>query len=119
MNQMRPDDFTFAIALSACAALASILYGKQIHAHLIRTRMSHHNLVSWNTIIAAFGNHGLGSKALELFEQQREIRAKFCDICWISDGLQSCCMMDKGLLFNSMQKHTMRCGIVLQRRERC
>ena len=38
--QMRPDDFTFASALSACTALASILYGKQIHAHLIRTRLN-------------------------------------------------------------------------------
>ncbi|XWS70987.1 hypothetical protein CRYUN_Cryun03dG0098200 [Craigia yunnanensis] len=36
-------------------------------------RMSHHNLVSWNTIIATFGNHRLRSRAFEPFEQLRAI----------------------------------------------
>ncbi|KAK6272934.1 hypothetical protein POUND7_010017 [Theobroma cacao] len=133
----RPDDFTFASVLSACAALASILYGKQIHAYLIRTRlnqdigvgnaltnmyakcgsiayayhvfnrMSHHNLVSWNTIIAAFGNHGLGSRALELFEQMRAIGLEPDSVTFV--GLLMACnhagLVDKGLhLFNSMQE---------------
>ncbi|XP_022730812.1 pentatricopeptide repeat-containing protein At3g49170, chloroplastic-like [Durio zibethinus] len=135
--QMRPDDFTFASALSACAAIASILYGKQIHAHLIRTRlnqdvgvgnaltnmyakcgsigyaynvfnrMSHHNLVSWNTIIAAFGNHGLGSRVRELFEQLRASGLEPDSVTFV--GLLMACnhagMVDEGLrLFNSMQE---------------
>ncbi|XVE98845.1 hypothetical protein REPUB_Repub03eG0143600 [Reevesia pubescens] len=134
---LRPDDFTFSSALSACAALASILYGKQIHAHLIRTRlnqdvvvgnaltnmyakcgsigyaynvfnrMSHHNLVSWNTIIAAFGNHGLGSRALEHFEQLTTIGLEPDSVTFV--GLLVACnhagMVDEGiLLFNSMQE---------------
>ncbi|XVF47629.1 hypothetical protein PTKIN_Ptkin03bG0125100 [Pterospermum kingtungense] len=134
---MRPDDFTFASALSACAELASILYGKQIHAHLIRTRlnqdvgvgnaltnmyakcgsigyannvfsrMSHQNLVSWNTIVAAFGNHGLGSRALEHFEQLRAIGLEPDSVTFV--GLLVACnhagMVDEGLVvFNSMQE---------------
>ncbi|XWS28139.1 hypothetical protein CRYUN_Cryun25bG0039900 [Craigia yunnanensis] len=134
---MRPDGFTFASTLSACAALASIHYGKQIHAHLIRTRlnqdvavdnaltnmyakcgsigyaynvfnrMTHHNLVSWNTIIAAFGNNGLGSRALELFEKLRAIGLEPDSVTFV--GLLMACnhagMVDKGiLLFNSMQE---------------
>ncbi|RVW70396.1 Pentatricopeptide repeat-containing protein, chloroplastic [Vitis vinifera] len=97
-TNVRSDDFTFTSALAACAGLASMSHGKQIHAHLIRTRlyqdlgvdnalvnmyakcgcigyaydifskMVHHNLVSWNTIIAGFGSHGLGERVVELFE---------------------------------------------------
>ncbi|KAG4143925.1 hypothetical protein ERO13_D05G003100v2 [Gossypium hirsutum] len=134
---MRPDDFTFAGALSASAALASILYGKQIHGHLIRTRlnqdvgvgnsltnmyakcgsiayaykvfngMPHHNLVSWNTIIAAFGNHGLGSRALELFEQLRAVRLEPDSVTFV--GILMACnhagRVDEGLVvFDSMQE---------------
>ncbi|KAL6316472.1 hypothetical protein AAG906_018175 [Vitis piasezkii] len=88
-TNVRSDDFTFTSALAACAGLASMSHGEHIHAHLMRTRlyqdlgvdnalvnmyakcgcigyaydifskMVHHNLVSWNTIIAGFGSHGL------------------------------------------------------------
>lgn len=101
-NFLQPDHFTFASALAACAGIASIRYGKQIHAHLVRTQLnwdvavknallnmyakcgcivyaysifkqiSHPNLVSWNSIIAGFGNHGLGEKALHLFGKMKE-----------------------------------------------
>lgn len=134
---MIPDDFTFSSSLSSCAELASILYGKQIHARLIRTRrnqdvgvgnaltnmyakcgsieyaynvfsrMSHCNLVSWNTIISAFGNHGLGSRALELFDQLRAIGMEPDSVTFV--GLLVACnhagMVDEGrILFNSMQE---------------
>ncbi|KAI8022789.1 Pentatricopeptide repeat-containing protein [Camellia lanceoleosa] len=96
------DDFTYASALAACAGIAFERHGKQIHAHLIRTKldgdvgvdnalvnihakygcnryaqtvfnkMGCRNLVSWNSIIVGFGNHGHEAKALELFEQMKE-----------------------------------------------
>ncbi|KAL7188201.1 hypothetical protein ACSBR1_038124 [Camellia fascicularis] len=86
------DDFTYASALAACVGIASVRHGKQIHAHLIRTKqdgdvgvdnalvnmhakcgcigyaqtvfnkMGCRNLVSWNSIIAGFGNHGTTRK---------------------------------------------------------
>lgn len=97
------DDFTYASALASCAWLASMRHGKQIHAHLIRAKLDRdvgldnallnmyakcgcigyaytvfnqmdcRNIISWNSIIAGFGNHGHGSKALELFHQMQEI----------------------------------------------
>lgn len=97
------NDFTYASALASCALLASIRHGKQIHGHLIRAKLDRdvgldnallnmyakcgcignaytvfsqmdcHNIISWNSIIAGFGNHGHGSKALELFHQMKEI----------------------------------------------
>ncbi|KAG9455112.1 hypothetical protein H6P81_008016 [Aristolochia fimbriata] len=98
---LQHDDFTLTTVLAACAGLASIHYGSQVHGHLIRTRvdldvgvsnalinmyakcglmklaksvfdlMTHHNVVSWNTLIAGFGNHGDGRKSVKLFEQMK------------------------------------------------
>ncbi|KAI7988749.1 Dolichol-phosphate mannose synthase subunit 2 [Camellia lanceoleosa] len=56
------DDFTYASALAACAGITSVRHGKQIHAHLIRTKLdgdvgsrSHKNGISrpgcWLSII--------------------------------------------------------------------
>ncbi|CAK7345743.1 unnamed protein product [Dovyalis caffra] len=134
---VRPDDFTFASALAACSGLASIGNGKQIHGHLIRTRlyqdvgvgnalvnmyakcgcigvafdifskMEHQNLVSWNTMIAGFGNHGLGGKAIELFEKMRTRGVKPDSVTFV--GLLTACnhagWVDEGrLYFNSMEE---------------
>lgn len=129
------DDFTYASALAACAGLASIPHGTQIHAHLIRTRlnedvgvsnallnmyakcghiryaytvfnqMGYRNLISWNSIIAGFANHGLGRKALKMFEQMKEVGVKPDSVSFV--GLLVACnhagLVDEGQgYFNSM-----------------
>ncbi|XP_054809351.1 pentatricopeptide repeat-containing protein At2g13600-like [Prosopis cineraria] len=136
-SSARPDYFTFASILAACASNASILLGKQIHAYLIRAReyqdigvsnalvsmyaksgsieyaynlfnkMSCHNLVSWNAMIAAFGNHGLGDKAIEAFEQMKVVGVKPDSITFVA--LLIACnhagLVDRGkLYFNSMKE---------------
>ncbi|KAI9085024.1 hypothetical protein K1719_033016 [Acacia pycnantha] len=133
----RPDDFTFASILAACASNASILLGKQIHAYLIRTRehqdigvsnalvsmyaksgsidyahkvfnnMSSHNLISWNTMIAAFGNHGLGDRAIETFEQMEAagIKPDSITIVALLIACNHAGLVDKGkFYFNSMKE---------------
>ncbi|KAG9134715.1 hypothetical protein Leryth_001031 [Lithospermum erythrorhizon] len=95
------DYFTYASILSACAGVASRRLGMEIHANLIRrfpdrdvcienalinmyakcgciwhayavfNNMQDQNLVSWNSIISGFANHGFGGKAIELFEQMK------------------------------------------------
>ncbi|KAF5186060.1 Pentatricopeptide repeat-containing protein [Thalictrum thalictroides] len=37
MRGIAPDQFTFSCSLCACASIASLKHGKQIHCHLIRT----------------------------------------------------------------------------------
>ncbi|KAM7492496.1 hypothetical protein LguiA_035417 [Lonicera macranthoides] len=131
------DDFTYASALAACAGLASISHGTQIHAQLIRTRlnedvgvnnallnmyakcghiryaytvfnqMDYRNLISWNSIIAGFANHGLGRKALDMFEQMKEIGVKPNSVSFV--GLLVACnhtgLVDEGQgYFNSMNE---------------
>lgn len=98
---IQPDEFTFTNLLAHCGKLASIHHGKQIHTRLIRTdllldtgifnalvdmyskcgslknantvfeKIPYRNLVSWNTMIAGFGNHGLGQDAIAIFEKMQ------------------------------------------------
>lgn len=98
-SDLKPDVYTMGIILPACSRLGSIERGKQIHAHLIRScwdsdthlgtalvdmyakcgsiklaeeafqRISHHNLVACNTMLAGFAAHGLGKKVDALFHR--------------------------------------------------
>ncbi|KAK9134343.1 hypothetical protein Syun_013673 [Stephania yunnanensis] len=137
---IRIDDFTFASVLAACAGMASIRHGGQVHAHIIRTRvvdlvdvgvdnalvnmyakcgnigyatlvfhrMLHRNLLSWNTMIAALGNHGLGRRAIEVFEQMKAVGVNPDSVTFI--GLLSACnhsgLVNEGLRFFNAMKET-------------
>jgi pentatricopeptide repeat protein len=102
----RPDHFTLATALSACASIAALERGKQIHAHLIKVRLESHvcvgntvitmyakcgsianavqafgqmperDGVSWTAMIAGYAQHGHGNEALELYEQMLQAGRK-------------------------------------------
>ena len=132
-----PDDFTFASVLATCSGLASIRHGKQIHAYLIRTRlyqdvgvgnalvniyakcgfikyaynvfkkMLYRNIFSWNSIIAGFGNHGLGGQALVLFQKMKAMGLKPDSVTYV--GLLMACnhagLVNEGkILFNLMEE---------------
>ncbi|KAI4319030.1 hypothetical protein MLD38_032680 [Melastoma candidum] len=93
------DHFTFSILARTCTRLASLDLASQVHAGLIRhgfgldtvantalvdfyskwgkienarhlfDSMPEKNVISWNAMLAGYGNRGQGEKALELFEQ--------------------------------------------------
>ncbi|CAJ1933753.1 unnamed protein product [Sphenostylis stenocarpa] len=44
-HQVRPDQFTFSACLLACATIASLKYGKQIHAFLVRNSIKPNSIV--------------------------------------------------------------------------
>ncbi|CAL4968650.1 unnamed protein product [Urochloa decumbens] len=99
---VRPDNFTHASALAACAELSLIRHGRQVHCRLIRSRadadvavgnavigmyarcghmvfaarafrqLRGRNLCSWNTLISGFGKHGCAKEAIEAFERMKE-----------------------------------------------
>ncbi|KDP30920.1 hypothetical protein JCGZ_11296 [Jatropha curcas] len=103
---VRMDHFTFSIIVRICARLASLEYAKQAHAALIRhgfgtdivantalvdfyskwgrieharhvfDKMPCKNVISWNALIAGYGNHGQGAEAIELFEQMLQERMR-------------------------------------------
>ncbi|KNA11825.1 hypothetical protein SOVF_131540 [Spinacia oleracea] len=93
------DHFTFSIVVRICARLGSLEHAKQAHASLVRhgfsldtvantslidlyskwgriedarnvfNRMASKNVISWNALIAGYGNHGRGEEAVELFDK--------------------------------------------------
>eukprot|EP01018_Ginkgo_biloba_P025610 Gb_06572 [translate_table: standard] len=98
---MEPNQFTFASVLKASASLAAMEQGRQIYAHIMKSgfeadvivgnalvdmfakcgsiedarrvfnKMSEHNLVSWNTILVGYAQHGQGKNVLDLFQQMQ------------------------------------------------
>ncbi|CAL4996516.1 unnamed protein product [Urochloa decumbens] len=93
------DQFTFSTMLGVFARLGLLEHAKQAHAGLIQRglpldvvgntalvdlyckwgrmedarnvfeRMPKRNLISWNALIAGYGYHGMGDKAIEMFER--------------------------------------------------
>ncbi|KAJ7298442.1 hypothetical protein O6H91_Y582200 [Diphasiastrum complanatum] len=98
---MQPDLITFVVLLKACASLAALEQGKQLHSDIIKrgfqsdvivgstlvdmyakcgctedarelfNNMSERNVVSWTAMIAGYAQNGLGKEALALFEQMQ------------------------------------------------
>eukprot|EP01018_Ginkgo_biloba_P002600 Gb_38500 [translate_table: standard] len=99
---VKPDSKTFASVLPACANLAALEQGIEIHNEIIRNgfetdifllnalvdmyakcgiiqkardlfdRMHQRNTYSWTSIIAGYALHGCGKEALKLFEQMEK-----------------------------------------------
>lgn len=100
-NGQRLDRFTFATVLSACASVATLKHGMEIHACATRAcfvsdvvigsalidmyakcgrieyasrffeLMPLRNVYSWNSMISGYARHGDGHKALEIFAQMK------------------------------------------------
>ncbi|KAK6918739.1 Pentatricopeptide repeat [Dillenia turbinata] len=100
-NGQRLDSFTFATVLSACACVATLERGMEVHACEIRAclesdvvvgsalvdmyakcgridyasrffeLMPLRNVYSWNSMISGYARHGHGEKALNLFKRMK------------------------------------------------
>eukprot|EP01018_Ginkgo_biloba_P000673 Gb_14133 [translate_table: standard] len=98
---IRPNQFTFSSALAACAFLAALDQGKQVHAQSIKTgfesyitvgnslidmyaksgdledarkvfdKRSEQNVITWTTMIAGCAQHGHGEEAIQLFQNMQ------------------------------------------------
>lgn len=97
-NILKPNSVTLMTILPGCAALSVLAKGREIHAYAIRhllasdvavgsalvdmyakcgcsdiaravfEEMPMRNVITWNVLIMAYGMHGRGREALELFE---------------------------------------------------
>ncbi|CAK7335211.1 unnamed protein product [Dovyalis caffra] len=95
---IKPDNFTYAAILDACANLATVGLGKQMHAQIIKLELQsdvyicstivdmyskcgnmqdsqlmfekapNRDFVTWNAMLCGYAHHGLGEEALQLFE---------------------------------------------------
>ncbi|KAG9439309.1 hypothetical protein H6P81_019474 [Aristolochia fimbriata] len=99
---IKPDTFSLTLILSACGSISSLSHGKQIHALILRSglgsetsldnalitfyakcgelnwswkvfmRMNHRDAISWNSMVAAYGQLGRGQDAIQCFEAMKE-----------------------------------------------
>ncbi|XP_057851870.2 pentatricopeptide repeat-containing protein At3g24000, mitochondrial [Cryptomeria japonica] len=100
---VKPDNFAFASILSACAGIAAIEQGMQVHTQIIQMGFEQDiyvenalvdmyskcgnieaawnvfdsiynpNVVSWTAMITGYAKHGLAEKAIQLFEQMLQV----------------------------------------------
>ncbi|KAJ7551491.1 hypothetical protein O6H91_06G017400 [Diphasiastrum complanatum] len=101
-EDVQPDSVTYVTLLNACASIAALEQGKQVHSHIIKSgfepdvimasalvdmyakcgsveharqvfnKMTERDVVSWNAMIAGYAQNGLGKEALALYEQMRQ-----------------------------------------------
>ncbi|KAI4352560.1 hypothetical protein L6164_006797 [Bauhinia variegata] len=97
LENILPNDYTFAVSLYACAGLAAQRYGELLHAQVKKSGFKNHinvtnalinmysksgsidsaydvfsdmiyrDTISWNAMICGFSHHGLGKEALLVF----------------------------------------------------
>ncbi|KAL7603994.1 hypothetical protein Lser_V15G16318 [Lactuca serriola] len=101
-SEIKPDNITMTCILPACASLASLNKGREIHTHVLKKGFSSDqfvinalidmymkcgalllakslfeitkikNLVTWTIMIAGYAMHGFGHEALSTFKKMRE-----------------------------------------------
>ncbi|GLJ15071.1 hypothetical protein SUGI_0246360 [Cryptomeria japonica] len=114
LESINPNSMTITCVLSACARLAALKHGKEVHKYIVRCgleshifvgsalidmyakcgnlevarhlfdRMSKKNTVSWNAMIAGYAMHGCGEEALSLFQQMQSEDVKPDNITFIA-----------------------------------
>ncbi|XP_057870765.2 pentatricopeptide repeat-containing protein At4g02750 isoform X2 [Cryptomeria japonica] len=117
---IKPDSKTFSTVLPACANLAALEQGMEIHEEIIRIgyqsdvflenalvdmyakcgsierarelfdKMCEQNTVSWTVMIAGYAIHGCAKEALKLFEQMEHFRM-WPDHVTLLCVLSACC----------------------------
>jgi pentatricopeptide repeat protein len=128
--QLKPNEFTVVSVLSACTQIGVLRHGKQVHGYMYRFgyqensfisaalvdlysncgkldnalkvfRHSHKSESAWNSMIAAYGNHGNGEKAIKLFHEMCESGIKATKSTFVS--LLSACthsgLVNQGLRY--------------------
>ncbi|XP_009377672.2 LOW QUALITY PROTEIN: pentatricopeptide repeat-containing protein At2g21090-like [Pyrus x bretschneideri] len=74
MYQVRPDQFTFSSCLCACASIASLKHGKQVHASLIRSNFRPNTIVvsSLIDVYSKCGDLGAGRRVFKLMGDKQD-----------------------------------------------
>ncbi|KAI4385055.1 hypothetical protein MLD38_003122 [Melastoma candidum] len=110
----RPDRITFVSAISACSDLATLGQGQQVHAEAIKLGATSvtgvvsslvsmysrcgcleesrrafgekidADVVLWSSMIAAYGFHGRGDEAIQLYERMEKENVEVNDVTFLS-----------------------------------
>ncbi|CAM8903367.1 unnamed protein product [Rhodiola kirilowii] len=134
----KPNSITIMTVLPSCASLSALAKGKEIHAYAIRNslasdvtvgsalvdmyakcgcldlarrvfnKMPTKNVITWNVLIMAYGMHGKGDMAFELFKEmvahKNQVKPNGVTFIALFAGCSHSGMVDDGLnLFNRMK----------------
>ncbi|KAL6552890.1 hypothetical protein OROHE_008254 [Orobanche hederae] len=133
-----PTHFTYSSIFAACASNGASEQGKWVHADMVKSgmklvafvgntlldmygkagsiddakrvfyRLVKKDLVSWNSMLTAYAQHGLGHEAVDFFEEMRGAGVQPNEITFLC-VLNACShagLLDKGLYyFNLMRKY--------------
>ncbi|KAE8656678.1 Pentatricopeptide repeat-containing protein [Hibiscus syriacus] len=134
-EDMRPDLYTFSIVLKACAGFVTEKHVLAIHSQVIKAgfeddtvlrnalihaytrcgsivlskkvfeEMGYRDLVSWNSMLKAYGLHGKAKEALQLF-QQMDLRPDTTTFVALLSACSHSGMVEEGMrIFDSMFKN--------------
>ncbi|CAH1414829.1 unnamed protein product [Lactuca virosa] len=127
-DQIQLTEVAYSSVLRACASLTILELGIQIHcltiktfyelnvvvanalidmyakcgsikqARLIFEKISHKDVVSWNAMLSGYSMHGLGEKALTLFDLMRKTNIKPDELTFVGvlSGCSNIGLLDKG-----------------------
>ncbi|XAR53487.1 hypothetical protein NMG60_11022060 [Bertholletia excelsa] len=136
-DRFEPNLYTYSIILHFCGDLPAIEWGRQTHCCIIKPGFDSHvvvgsalidmyakcgrlsdsrrvfdnlpskNLISWNSMLVGYAQHGFGREALEIYEMMERDGIKPNDITFV--GVLSACghmgLLEEGLqYFDSMIK---------------
>ncbi|OMO78000.1 hypothetical protein COLO4_24885 [Corchorus olitorius] len=140
-EDLTPDGYTFSIILKACAGFVTVQHALAIHSQIIKygfedqmvlknalihayarcgsialsrqvfEEMGCRDVVSWNSMLKAYGLHGKANEAVQLF-QQMDIKPDPTTFVAVLSACSHCGLVEEGIeIFNSMFKNH---GIVPQ-----
>lgn len=138
-TEQRPDVYTLSLILSICASISSLRHGKQVHGYIfafglfsetslcnalmtmyakcgvldwslrVFDTMGKRDIVSWNALISAHGQHGQGKDAVNCFEAMQDLSGVKPDHATFTAVLSACShagLVDDGTrIFNCMVKN--------------
>lgn len=132
----QPTHFTYSSVFAACACTGALEQGKWVHGHLIKSglkliafvgntvldmygkagsmedarkvfdRLVKRDVVSWNSMLTACAQHGLGSETLERFEEMHRMGIEPTEVTFIC-VLTACShtgLLEKGLYYFELMK---------------
>ncbi|XP_015900785.3 pentatricopeptide repeat-containing protein At3g24000, mitochondrial [Ziziphus jujuba] len=135
-EDFKPTHFTYSSILAACASTGSLEQGKWVHAHMIKSggrlvafagntllymyaksgsiedakkvfdRLLKQDLVSWNSILTGYAQHGLAKETLRQFEEMLRIGIEPNDITFLC-VLTACShagLLDEGQYYLELMK---------------
>ncbi|XP_016435575.1 pentatricopeptide repeat-containing protein At3g24000, mitochondrial-like [Nicotiana tabacum] len=132
----QPTHFTFSSVYAACASIGALEPGKWVHVHMIKSgleliafigntlldmyaksgsiddarkvfdRLVKKDVVSWNSMLTAYAQHGLGKETVECFEEMRRIGPEPNEVTFLC-ALTACShagLLDKGMHYFELMK---------------